>query len=268
MVHAGPRKRRAASGTTASVLWLKLSLVPLFLLLVSLVARRWGPRVAGLLAGLPLVTGPVLGFIAVEQGSAFGAEGARAALGGVAGAVTFALVYSHRALRGAWPQALALALAAWAALALLLQLLPAALVVQAALALLALGLAPRLRPALPALPPAAPVGTAGLALRMAAGAALTLGLTAAAGWLGPRWSGVLAVFPLLSTVIAVDVQRRQGAAHAAVLLCSMLPAFKAFAAFCAVLALAWAQGWLVMALVLAVAVALVVQWLTVRGLRP
>ncbi|MFO1327656.1 MAG: hypothetical protein U1F56_09895 [Rubrivivax sp.] len=249
------------------MLWLKLTLVPLFLLGVSLVARRWGPRVAGLFAGLPLVTGPILGFMAVEQGTTFGAAGARAALGGVAGAVTFALVYSHRALRGPWPQALSLALTAWAALALLLQLLPGALAVQAALALGALALAPRLRPALPALPPAAPVGAGGLALRMAAGAGLTLAVTGAAAWLGPRWSGVLAVFPLLSTVIAVDVQRRQGAAHAAVLLCSMLPAFNAFSAFCAVLALGYAQGWLGAAIALAVAVALGVQLVTVRLLR-
>ena len=78
---------------------------------------------------------------------------------------------------------------------------------------------------------------------------------------------MLAVFPLLSTVIAVDVQRRQGAAHAALLLCSMLPAFNAFSAFCAVLALAFARGWLGGALLLAVAVALAVQLVTVRLLR-
>lgn len=249
------------------MLWLKLTLVPLFLLAVSLVARRWGPRTAGLFAGLPLVTGPILVFIAVEQGPVFGAAGARAALGGVAGAVGFALVYSHRALRGPWPQALGLALAAWAAVAVLLRQLPDRLALQAAVALAALLLAPRLTPTLPPLPAAAPVGAGGLALRMAAGAALTLAVTGAASWLGPRWSGVLAVFPLLSTVIAVDVQRRQGAAHAAALLGGMLPAFNAFSVFCAVLALALAQGAWLPALALALAAALLVQALTLRRLR-
>ena len=247
--------------------WLKLTLVPLFLLAVSLVARRWGPRVAGLFAGLPVVTGPILAFMAFEQGTAFGAVGAGAALGGVSGAVVFALVYAHRALRGAWPQALACALAAWGAAGLLVQALPGTWPWQAATAMAALLAAPALRPAMPPLPLAAPPTVPGLLLRMAAGAALTLAVTAAAVHLGPRGSGLLAVFPLLSSVMAVDVHRNQGAAHAALLLCSMLPALHAFAVFCAVLSWAYGQGLLTAALALAVAAALLVQVLTLRLLR-
>ncbi|RON08058.1 hypothetical protein BK659_17630 [Pseudomonas brassicacearum] len=51
-----------------SVLLLKLSLIPGFLLLISLAGKRWGPSVAGWLSGLPVVVGPILFFLAVEQG--------------------------------------------------------------------------------------------------------------------------------------------------------------------------------------------------------
>ena len=50
------------------MLALKLLLVPCFLLLVSLAGRRWGAHVVGWLAGLPVVAGPILYFLALEQG--------------------------------------------------------------------------------------------------------------------------------------------------------------------------------------------------------
>ena len=63
------------------MLALKLFLVPACLALLSLAARAWGPRIAGWLAGLPIVAGPILFFLALERGTAFGAQAAGAALG-------------------------------------------------------------------------------------------------------------------------------------------------------------------------------------------
>ncbi len=61
-----------------AVLLLKLFLVPALIALVTLAGRRWGPAVAGWLSAFPVVAGPILGFIALEQGAAFAA---RAAIG-------------------------------------------------------------------------------------------------------------------------------------------------------------------------------------------
>jgi hypothetical protein len=249
------------------VLILKLTLVPLFLLAVTLVARRWGPRVAGLLAGLPLVTGPILGFIVAEQGAAFGAATAQAALAGVAAAVSFAVVYARSALRAGWAGALALALLAWAAVAMALQALPAGAPAAAAAALVALLLGRQWRPRVAVAPVARSVAWTEVLPRMAAGAALTLAVTWAAATLGPRWSGVLAVFPLLSTVVAADTHRRQGGPYAAALLSAMVDAFWAFAVFCAALVLLLQRVAPAMAFGVAVTLTLAVQALVLMRRR-
>ena len=220
------------------VLLLKLMLVPMFLLAVSLTARRWGPHVAGRLAGMPVVVGPILAFIAVEQGPAFGAQAAAGSLASVPGVLLFLVVYARAALRTAWPTALGLALAAWAATSWLVLQGPGGLAWLVGLAALSLAVAPRLAPRVLAPVAARQSDAADLALRMAAGAALTLAVTLAAATMGGRLSGLLAAFPLLSTVVSVTTHRRQGGPYIAALLRAMLSGLYAMAAFCATLALA------------------------------
>lgn len=244
------------------MLLLKLMLVPMFLLAVSLTARRWGPHVAGRLAGMPVVVGPILAFIAVEQGPVFGAQAATGSLASVPGVLLFLVVYAHAALRTAWPAALTLALAAWAATSWLVLQGPGGLAWLAGLAALSLAVAPRLAPRVP--PPVAlrPSDAADLAARMAAGAALTLAVTLAAATLGSHLSGLLAAFPLLSTVVSVTTHRRQGGPYLAALLRAMLSGLYAMAAFCATLALALPRLPLAAALGAALLATLAMQALT------
>ena len=51
----------------------KLTLVPFFILALSLAGRRWGTAVSGWLVALPVVAGPIVFFIVMEQGEAFAA---------------------------------------------------------------------------------------------------------------------------------------------------------------------------------------------------
>lgn len=223
------------------MLLLKLTLVPLFVLLVTLAARRWGPRVAGWLAGLPVVAGPILGFVAVEQGRSFGAEAAQAALAGVLGAVSFIVAYSRAAQQRRWPLALLAGFVAWVLATALAAALPAGLGWSAALAALALWGGPRLMPVVPPLAGGRPGDTFELLLRLVAGALLTLLTTWVAAPLGARWSGLLAVFPLMATVLAVFSHRREGADFVAAMLGSMITGLLAFAFFCGLLSLALAR---------------------------
>jgi hypothetical protein len=75
------------------MLLLKLLIVPLFLCGVSLAARRWGPQIGGLLAGFPVVTGPILFFLSVEQGSEFAARAAQGSLLAVIACIAFGVAY-------------------------------------------------------------------------------------------------------------------------------------------------------------------------------
>jgi hypothetical protein len=62
-------------------------------------------------------------------------------------------------------------------------------------------------------------------------------ITAASGALGPSLSGLLAPFPIITSVLAVFTHAHGGPAQVRVLLRNFLVGFYGFAAFCFVLAL-------------------------------
>ena len=156
------------------MLILKLLLIPGFLLLISLAGKRWGPSVAGWLSGLPVVVGPILFFLAVEQGEAFAAQSATAALSAMFAMIAFCICYAQVAQRAGWPWALTVSLLVWATAAWVLSLIPASLVISVIAAATALLAAPYLFPAVqPVVSGPAPKSDK-LLLRMIAGALLTL----------------------------------------------------------------------------------------------
>ena len=106
---------------------------------------------------------------------------------------------------------------------------------------------------------------------MAAGALMTLFVTYLASPLGSRWSGLLAVFPTLGSVLAVFSQRTQGAAYAATLLRAMATGLYSFAAFGITLSLALGSFGVPASFAMAVASCVIVQLATRRrlgGVRP
>lgn len=68
---------------------IKLIAAPLLLALATLAARRWGTVLGGILIGLPLISGPISVFLAIENGAGFAVETARGALAGTATLHTF-----------------------------------------------------------------------------------------------------------------------------------------------------------------------------------
>jgi hypothetical protein len=220
------------------LLAVKLLLAPCFVMGASLVARRFGPRVGGLTAGLPVVAGPILLAYAIEHGRAFAATAAAGTLTGLVSLIAFVVVYGRLAQRVLWVVSM---LAGWLAFACATAVFSAiSLPLGVSLALsavaLAIGLAtlPRARSEqrVPAKPPAWD-----LPLRAACAVALVLTLTAVAGWLGPQVSGLLAPFPIIATVMATFTHAQHGTEQLLRMLRGLLSGFGAFALFCFSLAL-------------------------------
>ncbi|AXK56859.1 MULTISPECIES: hypothetical protein [Pseudomonas] len=245
------------------MLLLKLLTVPGFLLLISLASKRWGPNVAGWLAGFPVVVGPILLFLALEQGPVFATHAAVAALSALFAMIAFSVAYTHAAQTLAWPGALSIATLVWVLLASVIAQVPPSLGFSIFCAASALLLAPRVFPRVKTVPALPGTQSDKLVYRMLAGALLTLAVTLLASTVGERWSGMLAVFPVLGSVLAVFSHQSHGVAFTTVLLRSLSTGLYSFAAFCLVLALALPKLGM-LAFGLAVAVSMLVLGLSKR----
>lgn len=218
------------------LLGLKLFLVPACILLVTLAGQRWGAMVAGWLGGLPVLAGPILLLLALEHGAGFAAQAAVSAVSSLLPYLVFIVVYARTAERFDWLRCYALSLGAWGIAAWSVATLGPDVWWAILLAGLALWLAPRLIPK-SAVDGGHRIGAAELLLRMAAGLALTVLITSSANGLGTTWSGMLTVFPVLASVLAIFSHRAQGAAFVVSLLRGTSVGLLALFAFCATLAL-------------------------------
>jgi hypothetical protein len=214
------------------LLAVKLTLAPAFVVGASLASRRFGPRIGGLIAGLPVVAGPILLVYGLAHGRAFASAAAAGTLLGLVSLTAFLVVYSRVGARTSWPVTL---LAGWLTFALATAALSTlSIPVGAALAIVAAGVLAGLV-ALPhpsgAESPSAPPRW-DLPLRAVCAAALVLTLTGVSGWLGPRLSGLLAPFPIIATVLATFTHAQRGVDDVRRMARGMVTGFCAFALFC------------------------------------
>jgi hypothetical protein len=192
------------------LLILKMTIVPLGLLLFGIVERLHGPRVAGWLAGFPIVGGPLLLFVTLDHGMAFGAQAALGAWFGLVPWLAFTMTYAFCSHRLNWLWCTAFGFAVWTLVALLaIRMQDGARwleVVPFAAFLGALSVYPR----------AAPSDEErehvwwGLPARMIAGGALTVVITQFAGVMGSRWSGIFSTFPVMGSIICISSHLQYG----------------------------------------------------------
>jgi hypothetical protein len=246
---------------------LKLVVTPALIGAATLAGRRWGQSVGGWLVGLPLTTGPVAFFIALDHGAAFAAAAVAGSLAGAIAEAAFSLGYGWVAVRSRWPLALVAGSVAFAAIGAALQGLALGPVPLFGLAVGALALSLRLLPASAhAARPAAPPRW-DLPARMALATAVVLVLTALAPRLGARLSGLLATYPLFAAILTAFGHRLQGPGAAISVLRGLLFGLFAFAAFCLVLALCLTRLGIAGGFAAAVVVALLVQAASLLRLR-
>jgi hypothetical protein len=211
---------------------LRLTLASGLILAASLVSRRWGPAVGGWLVALPLTSGPIAFFVALDHGTGFAAATATGSLVGAMAEVAFCLAYAALAGRG-WRLGLLGGCLAFGALATILQvaMLPFTALAIGAVVILVAGLA-MLRDR----PRASSAGASppwDLPARMIITAVLVLLITGAAPRLGPRLSGVLAMFPVYVMILTIFAHRKGPAAARQVLRGVLVGLFSGVAFFVA-----------------------------------
>jgi hypothetical protein len=273
-----------------AVLALKLILAPTFVVGASLTARRFGPRVGGLVGGLPVVAGPILLVLAMVHDRAFAARSATTSLLGLVSLTAFVVVYGFAARRLRWPGALTFAWLAFLAMTALASAFHLATTPALAVAFASFVLARAVLPAPPSASSSAALGPCramghmeplldtvlkprraiappswDLPVRAACAAAMVLTITAASAGLGPRLSGLLAPSPIITTVLAAFTHAQLGSDTTLRLLRGMLTGFFAFALFSWTVALTLPHTSIAVAFALASAVAALTQAVILGG---
>ena len=246
---------------------LKLVLAPLIIGSASLAGRKWGPAISGWIIGLPLTSGPVVFFLALDHGTKFAADAALGVISGGISLVAYTLTYVWLARKHNWPITITGSLLVFMFCTAVLQnftfpLIPIFLVVCASI-LLALRLVPNegvkeveSRP-----------GPWDIPARVLIGTSFILLLTGIAPFIGSHLTGLLTTVPLYVSILTVFAHRHQGAAAAAHVLRGLLYGLFAFASFFLILNLLLERTGTTLAFLSAIAGALAIQGISLRVLR-
>jgi hypothetical protein len=249
-----------------ALLLLKLFLTPVIVGGASLASRRWGPAIGGWIVSLPLTSGPVLFYLALDPGPVFAREAATGTLLGLGAIAGFALGYL---VGSRWSPRTALALAATGFVTTGLAIQP---VSGAPFPLLVAGVGMAIAAVLSLLPPApAAEGERShpawdLPVRITVGTVFVVTLTTVAPLVGPIASGLVATFPVYAAVLAVFEHRRTGRLAALGTLRGLLTGLPGTVAFYVVLTALLPAG-VAMAFAVALAATLVMGAASLRVVR-
>jgi len=249
---------------------LKLALTPALIALASLAGRKWGHAISGWIVALPFTAGPIIFFLALTHGEPFAARAAAGTLAGGFSVAAFSTVYGRLAQHWRWPSTLlGSSLAFFVVTALLREarfpVLPLWLAVVASFSI-ALRLLPRI-PSTPAGPMETLPGAWDIPLRMILATAFVILMTTAAPVLGPQLAGLLAPFPLFTSVLAAFGQHEHGPVAAIGVLQGLLMGLFSYASFMLALALLLVPAGIGLAFSAALVIAIAFQLVSLRLLR-
>src|SRR5687768_2505767 len=202
----------------------------------TLAVRRWGPAAGGWIVGLPLTSGPIAFFLALEHGPVFAARAAVSTLLGINAVAATIVTYALLARTWHWGTTTAASVLAFLATAAALgNLEPApltAFVATLGVLLLSIAVLPRMTATVTSGDPPA----WDLPFRIAVALAMVLTITALADSLGPKLSGLISPFPVFTLVMAVFSHRHGGGALAVPYSRGLLTSLAGFAVFFLVVA--------------------------------
>lgn len=251
---------------SGSLLALKVVGTPLVIGGATIAGRRWGPTVSGWIGGLPLVSGPLTYFLTVEQGAPFGAASAVATLAGLLAVAVFAVAFGRLARRSGWRGSLFVSLLLYVAVAGMLVAVPLPSLVAFPAALVALSLAIWLVGGQGGPAESGPVPAWDIPARAAVATAMVVSLAAGAAALGPRLVGLIAPFPVYTSVMASFAHAFGGPASSLRVLRGVLVGAYGFACFYLAVALLLTHG-ILTAFAAATLCAIAVQVVSIWAIR-
>lgn len=205
-------------------LLLRMTLVAMFVVLVALLAERLGPFLGGMVASLPLYTGPIYLMLALEHEPAYLAAAMLGSLTICGAMPVYVLAYCVAARRFGTLPSVAAALGAWAMCAALVQWsrwsVVEALLFVAPVYAVAVPLARGFTRGIAVRP--AKQGWFDLFLRAILCGALSGVVVAVARHLPAQLTGILSVLPILMTSLALVLQPRIGGPATAALMAHTL----------------------------------------------
>lgn len=192
------------------LLLLKLALVATTVLLSSLAARRFGHGVGGTIAGMPMIAGPIIGFVLWQEAPERTRQIALATLVCLPAAMVHMASFAWAGTRWRWPLALLAANSAFLVAGTVLTTLELPLLPVLALALAAPTLAVLSLPRVHVPATGVHIPRIELACRVGAAVLMAWGLVRGAGVLPPAWSGLMLALPIAGNVLPCFTLPRYG----------------------------------------------------------
>jgi hypothetical protein len=193
-----------------SLFLFKIAVPPVLVAFMSLMARRFGPTIGGLMMGLPWMTGPVLFFLSMDRDAAYAVRACVGVELGTVAIAVFVLTYAAVSRVGPWFVALPSAATAFACAALASRQIELSLLQATGIAIAALLIAYDLIARPVAATPALRLPWWDIPARMTATFVLVAGIMISTEFLGPQLSGVVASYPVILTVVGSFTHHQLG----------------------------------------------------------
>lgn len=248
------------------VLLLRMAIAAAFVVSASVITERSGPVIGALVATLPVSAGPSYVFLAIDHDAAFIAQGALSSLPVNAATIFMGLTYVVLAQRRSMAVSCCCAFAVWIAIASVIRMFDWTLIAGLAANFIAFGIyIPLLAGYRHVKMPLVARRWYDIPMRAVLVATLVAIVVSTSSWVGPRISGIIALYPVVFSSMMVILHPRIGGPPTAAVLANSAWGLLGFGMAIAVLHVA--VVWFGAAIGLCLALATCVTWnLTLWGI--
>jgi hypothetical protein len=194
------------------ILLFRMAITAAFVVSASIITERSGPVIGALVATLPISAGPSYVFLALDHDAAFIAEGALASLPINAATLFLAFTYAALAQRFSLWVSVSGAIAVWLVLATIIRYFEWTLLAGLVVNVITFAICvPLMRPYMRV--QKMPLITRrwyDIPLRAGLVATLVATVVTTSGWVGPKISGIMALFPIVFTSLMLILHPRIG----------------------------------------------------------